>query len=89
MALQSQWTSEFILITHAPLGDPRKCVRLVEERDPVELENDFGSFVVSISPLLTGTNLLLWKRVPFTLTFLIFVCEVGRLPGFRGLAYLS
>ena len=29
------------------------------------------------------------EGVPFTLTFLIFVCEVGRLPGFRGLAYFS
>ena len=47
------------------------------ESDPSDQKNDFRPYVV------------LAERLPFTLTFLIFVCEVGRLPGFRRLAYFS
>ena len=60
-------------------------------RDPAELDNDFGSYVVFVSSLLTGSNLFLCERVPFTLTSFMCVCvQWGSSPGFVGwLAFSS
>ena len=57
-----------------------------EGGNSVEPKNDLRSYVILTVPVKLA-QLILCEQVPCTLTFPIFVREVGRLPGFGGLAY--